>query len=84
MGVNPDLDLSPGYIEFQNEDIKKYRWFLLFVVNLPLYTHTIWNPKTTYYRASFPQKERERIVEKETEDEENKIFPTRYQTTMPK
>jgi hypothetical protein len=46
MGINPDLHSSPSYIGFQEEDVKKYGYFLRFVMNLPLYIDAIWDPKT--------------------------------------
>jgi hypothetical protein len=57
MGINRDLDIVRGYIGFQDEDVKKYVFFLLFVMNLPLCTNEIWNPKTADYHALLIQKE---------------------------
>jgi hypothetical protein len=36
MGINPDLDIIPGYIGFQYDDVNKYGYLLLFVISSPL------------------------------------------------
>jgi hypothetical protein len=48
--INPDLDIFPSYIGFQEEDVKEYGYFLLFVVYLTLYEEVIWNHKNVGYR----------------------------------
>jgi hypothetical protein len=74
MGINPDLHIIPGCIGFQDDDVNKDGYFLLFVVNLPLCASAIWNPNNADYRALLPQKERKRIIEQGKEDEDNKSY----------
>jgi hypothetical protein len=73
MGINPDLGISPGYIRFQDDDVKKYGYFLLFVMT-PIYANAIWHPNTADCRALLPQKEQKIIIEQEKEDEDNKSY----------
>ena len=61
VGINPDIDISPEYIGFRTDDVHKYGYFLLFVINLPLYAEAVWNPETADYRQLIPQEERRKI-----------------------
>jgi hypothetical protein len=86
MGINPDLDISPGYIGFQEGNVKQYGYFLLFIMNLPIqYAEIIWDPNNADYHQCLPQEEQHIIIEKEEEEDANKkIILTRNQTTMVK
>jgi hypothetical protein len=80
-GINPDLYIDPEYIGFQQEDMKKYGYFLLFVFNLSLYASDIWNPKTADYCCVMFQKERNRIIAEEEEKAENESSDTESDNT---
>jgi hypothetical protein len=64
VGINPDLPILPSYIGFQEDDVQKYGYFLLFVMNLPLYAEAIWYNKIAYYRNVQPQEEQKKLMNK--------------------
>jgi hypothetical protein len=74
MGVNPDLEISPSYIGFQDGDVKEYGYFLLFIVNLLHCADAICDPKTADFHAFLPREERKRMIEMEDEEEANKNY----------
>jgi hypothetical protein len=62
MVINPDLDIFPSYIGFQDEDVKKYGYLLLFVMNFPHYAYAIWDPKSADFPVFLPQPARAILI----------------------
>jgi hypothetical protein len=67
--MNPNIDGNPEYFGFSQEDVDRYGYYFLFLVNLPSYAENIRNPENADYLHFMPLKER-RKREKELEAQE--------------
>jgi hypothetical protein len=45
IGINSELEIDPNSMGVQEDDVKKYGYFLLFILNLPFYAGENWKKK---------------------------------------
>jgi hypothetical protein len=57
-GVNPDIEGGPEYFMFSQRDVENNGYYLLFVMNMPMYAKKIWNNENAYYLSLMPLRER--------------------------
>jgi hypothetical protein len=58
-GINPKLNVDTRSIGFDLEDVDRYRYYTLFVTNLPFYMHHIWGPETSEFCELLQPEEKE-------------------------
>jgi hypothetical protein len=55
-GINPDIEGDPGYFGFHQDNVNRYRYYFLFLRNLPCYAEKIWDLDNADYLHLMPLK----------------------------
>ena len=70
VGINPAVVGKPEYYGFDSEDVQKYGYYFLFVMNLPAYAESIWTTDNADYLNLMNAKERRAFIKQHAGEEE--------------
>jgi hypothetical protein len=58
--INPNIDGNPEYFGFHQDDVDRYGYYFLFLIDLPAYAENIWYLENAAYLHLLPLKENAR------------------------